>query len=77
MDYLTLSGDYNWVGGWGVQFVDGKAQGSTTASAKLHDLITATGEFAIEIWAAPSLLLHAQPTSCPPSPKFISPCSPS
>jgi hypothetical protein len=51
---LTLSGEYNWVGGWGVQFVDGKAQGSTTASAKLHDLITATGEFAFEIWAAPA-----------------------
>jgi hypothetical protein len=50
---LTLSGDYNWVGGWGVAFVDGKAQGSTTASAKLHDLITATGEFSIEMWAAP------------------------
>jgi hypothetical protein len=51
---LTLSGDYAWVGGWGVQFVGGKAQGSTTASAKLYDLITATGEFAIEIWAAPA-----------------------
>ena len=50
---LTLSGDYNWVGGWGVQFVDGKAQGSTTASAKLYDLITATGEFSLEVWAAP------------------------
>ncbi len=50
---LTLSGEYNWVGGWGVQFVNGKAQASTTASAKLHDLITATGEFAIEFWAAP------------------------
>ncbi len=51
---LTLSGEYNWVGGWGVQLVDGKAQGSTTASAKLHDLITATGEFSLEIWAAPA-----------------------
>ncbi len=51
---LTLSGEYNWVGGWGVQFIDGKAQASTTASAKLYDLITATGEFAIEFWAAPA-----------------------
>ncbi len=49
---LTLSGTYNWVGGWGVQFIDGKAQGSTTASAKLHDLITATGEYTIEAWVA-------------------------
>ncbi len=51
---LTLSGAYNWVGGWGVQFIDGKAQGSTTASAKLRDLITATGEYSIEVWAAPA-----------------------
>ncbi|MEM7096991.1 MAG: LamG domain-containing protein [Pseudomonadota bacterium] len=50
---LTLSGDYSWVGGWGVQFTAGKAQGSTTASAKLTDLITATGEYSIEFWAAP------------------------
>lgn len=51
---LTLSGTYNWVGGWGVQFIDGKAQGSTTASAKLHDLITSTGEYSIEAWVAPA-----------------------
>jgi hypothetical protein len=50
---LTLSGDYTWVGGWGVQFVAGKAQGSTTASAKLRDLITATGEYSVEAWVAP------------------------
>ncbi|MCZ6618218.1 MAG: LamG domain-containing protein, partial [Gammaproteobacteria bacterium] len=51
---LTLSGTYNWVGGWGVQFINGKAQGSTTASAKLHDLITSTGEYTIETWVAPA-----------------------
>ncbi len=51
---LTLSGEYSWVGGWGVQFTDGKAQASTTASAKLYDLITATGEFSLEFWAAPA-----------------------
>lgn len=51
---LTLSGTYNWVGGWGVQFVAGKAQGSTTASAKLRDLISATGEYSIEAWVAPA-----------------------
>jgi concanavalin A-like lectin/glucanase superfamily protein len=51
---LTLSGDYNWVGGWGVAFVDGKAQGSTTASTKLRDLISATGEYSIEAWVAPA-----------------------
>ncbi len=50
---LTLSGDYSWVGGWGVAFVAGKAQGSTTASAKLRNLITSTGEYSIEAWVAP------------------------
>ncbi len=50
---LSLSGTYNWIGGWGVQFIDGKAQGSTTASAKLHNLITATGEYTVEAWVAP------------------------
>lgn len=50
---LTLSGDYSWVGGWGVAFTDGKAQGSTTASRKLHDLIKATNEYAIEAWVVP------------------------
>ena len=51
---LTLSGNYQWVGGWGVAFTDGKAQGSTTASEKLNDLITATGEFSLEAWVAPA-----------------------
>ena len=38
---LTLSGDVNWVGGWGIEHrCGGKAQGSTPASKKLHDLIT-------------------------------------
>ncbi len=50
---LTLSGAYDWVGGFGIQFINGKAQGSTTASAKLTDLITATGEYSIEVWVAP------------------------
>ncbi|MEQ8861526.1 MAG: LamG domain-containing protein [Pseudomonadales bacterium] len=51
---LTLSGGYDWVGGWGVAFTAGKAQGSTTASTKLYDLITATGEFSIEAWVVPA-----------------------
>ena len=51
---LTLSGAYNWVGGWGVQLTDGKAQGSTAASAKLRDLITSTNEYSIEAWVAPA-----------------------
>lgn len=52
---LTLSGaDWSWVGGWGIQIVNGKAQGSTAASRKLHDLITATGEYSIEGWVVPA-----------------------
>src|SRR3546814_9034132 len=41
---LTLSGDVQWFGGWGLTINDGKAQGTTAASRKLHDLIRATGE---------------------------------
>ena len=51
---LTLSGDIGWVGGWGINIRSGRAQGSTTASRKLHDLIAATGQYSIEAWAAPA-----------------------
>lgn len=51
---LTFSGDVQWFGGWGITIVDGKAQGTTTASKKLHDLIRATGEYSIEAWAVPA-----------------------
>lgn len=50
---LTLSGDVSWVGGWGINIVSGKAQGSTASSQKLYDLISATGEYSIEAWVAP------------------------
>jgi Concanavalin A-like lectin/glucanases superfamily len=51
---LTLSGDVTWFGGWGITINDGKAQGSTASSKKLHDLITATGEYSIEAWVVPA-----------------------
>jgi len=51
--HLNLSGDVTWVGGWGINVRSGKAQGSTTASRKLHDLILGTGEYSIEAWVAP------------------------
>jgi hypothetical protein len=48
---LTMSGNVSWVQGWGINIgTGGKAQGTTTASAKLYDLITSTGEFSIEAW---------------------------
>ena len=58
---LTLNGNVSWVGGWGIQFVDGKAQGSTTSSKKLHNLITETGEFAIEAWVVPANVTQEGP----------------
>lgn len=58
---LTLSGSYNWVGGYGVQFANGKAQGSTTNSRKLYDLILGSGEFAIEAWVAPANVTQEGP----------------
>jgi hypothetical protein len=50
---LTLSGNVQWFGGWGLNFAGGKAQASTAASAKLKNLIIATGEYSIEAWVAP------------------------
>lgn len=51
---LNLSGtDVTWVGGWGINIRAGKAQASTTASRKFHQLITATGEYSIEAWVVP------------------------
>ncbi len=51
---LSLSGDIRWVGGWGIDIHSGKAQGSTTASRKLRNLITATGQYSVEAWVAPA-----------------------
>jgi cytochrome c553 len=51
----TLGNDFEWVGGWGVMFKSNlaKAQASTSASRKFHQLITATGEYSIEAWVVP------------------------
>jgi Concanavalin A-like lectin/glucanases superfamily len=51
---LTLSGDYSWQAGWGIRFVDGKAQGGVSASSKLYKLISGVGEYSIEAWVAPT-----------------------
>ncbi len=58
---LTLNGEVNWVGGWGIQIIDGKAQASTTTSKKLFDQITATGEYSIEAWVAPANVTQEGP----------------
>ncbi|HWW32732.1 MAG TPA: LamG domain-containing protein [Steroidobacteraceae bacterium] len=52
---LTLSGNVSWVGGWGLMFGMGSAaQASTSASAKLANMIQESGEYSIEAWAAPA-----------------------
>jgi hypothetical protein len=53
---LTLSGDVSWVGGWGVQFGPngGRAQGTVATSRKLYDQTRTTGEYSVELWAAPA-----------------------
>ena len=58
---LTLSGDVDWVGGYGISINNGKAQGSTTDSRKLHDLIKATGEYSVEAWVVPANVVQEGP----------------
>ena len=52
---LTLAGDYSWVGGWGVAFGPngGEARGGA-ASSKIYNAIKSSGEFSVELWAAPA-----------------------
>jgi hypothetical protein len=52
--HLSLSGNVDWVGGWGINIASGRAQATTSASRKLHNLITATGEYSVEAWVAPA-----------------------
>jgi len=57
---LNFSGDVSWFGGWGITIGNniaqgpGKAQGSTTASKKLNDILKESGEFSIEAWVVPA-----------------------
>ncbi|HVP33142.1 MAG TPA: LamG domain-containing protein [Steroidobacteraceae bacterium] len=58
---LTLSGNVTWVGGWGLAFAAGSsAQASTSASAKLINMIQESGEYSIEAWAAPANVAQTQ-----------------
>ncbi len=60
---LEMDGNFNWVGGWGIQLVDGKAQGSTASSKKLTDLITSTGEYSVEAWVVPANVTQEGPAN--------------
>jgi hypothetical protein len=51
---LNLSQQVTWYGGWGISTNGGRAQGTTTASRKLHDVLLESGEFSIEAWVVPS-----------------------
>jgi hypothetical protein len=52
---LELSGNVSWVGGWGINVGSGgKAQASTSASAKFASMIQGSGEYTIETWVAPA-----------------------
>jgi Concanavalin A-like lectin/glucanases superfamily len=53
---LNLTPEVTWYGGWGITMNGGRAQGSTTASGKLHAIITdaSAGEFSIEAWIVPA-----------------------
>lgn len=58
--HLTLSGNIDWVGGYGLSFGpaldgmrSGKAQATTGNSRKLHSLLTASGEYSMEAWIIP------------------------
>jgi hypothetical protein len=54
---LTITGNVTLAGGWGINVgAGGKAQATTSSSAKIYNTIQATGEFSVEAWVAPALV---------------------
>ena len=53
---LTISGNTTWDSAWGLIFGTGgaKAQGSTATSSKIYSAISTTGQYSLELWAAPA-----------------------
>jgi len=45
--------DFNWVGGWGIEFTSGRAQGSAQ-NTKLRDHIVSSGAYSVEAWVVPA-----------------------
>ena len=60
---LSLQGDINWVTGWGIQLNSGRAQASTQNSAKLAQLMSATGEMSVEAWVVPANVVQEGPAA--------------
>lgn len=58
---LNLIGQVDWVGGYGIDIINGKAQGSTANSKKLADQIRASGEYSVEAWVIPSNVVQEGP----------------
>ncbi|VAX07005.1 FIG00702062: hypothetical protein, partial [hydrothermal vent metagenome] len=58
---LSISGEVNWLSNYGIEIVNGKAQGKTDTSKKLHNLIRATGEYTIEAWLVPANVTQEGP----------------
>ena len=51
---LTLYGDFDWVGGYGVRFRNGYAFAPNQISKKLKNNVLSRGEYSIEAWVIPS-----------------------
>jgi hypothetical protein len=53
---LTISGNTSWDSAWGLMFGTGgaKAQGSTATSSKIYNSIAQSGQYSLELWAAPA-----------------------
>ncbi|MEJ2416704.1 MAG: LamG domain-containing protein [Exilibacterium sp.] len=58
---LNLSGEVEKLSSFGLRLSGGKAQASTTASRKLYDLISATGEYSLEAWVVPGNVTQEGP----------------
>jgi hypothetical protein len=59
--HLQFTGNVDWVGGWGIDILSGRAQATTSSSSKLYDLITATGEYTVEAWVVPANVTQEGP----------------
>ena len=59
---LDLTGDYNWVGGNGIQFLSGtRAQATILASRKLATRIKSSNAYSLEAWVAPANVTQEGP----------------